>query len=59
MRKAEGFIAKIPVRILGAENEPPPPYLIAEEMQLLIEKYQQKTDRTSSHRGNQLAAFSL
>ncbi|HDL5464269.1 TPA: Fic family protein [Mannheimia haemolytica] len=37
-----GVYRKIPVRILGAENEPPPPYLIAEEMQLLIEKYQQK-----------------
>lgn len=33
---------KIPVRILGAENEPTPPYLIAEEMAALIAKYQQK-----------------
>lgn len=33
-----GVYRKIPVRILGAENEPPPPYLIAEEMQSLIRK---------------------
>ncbi|WP_373766783.1 Fic family protein [Glaesserella sp.] len=37
-----GVYRKIPVRILGAENEPTAPYLIAEEMQRLIEKYQQK-----------------
>lgn len=37
-----GIYRKIPVRILGAENEPTPPYLIAEEMANLITKYQQK-----------------
>lgn len=37
-----GVYRKIPVRILGAENEPTSPYLIAEEMARLIEKYQQK-----------------
>lgn len=37
-----GVYRKIPVRILGAENEPTPPYLIAEEMAGLIAKYQQK-----------------
>lgn len=37
-----GIYRKIPVRILGAENEPTPPYLIAEEMAALIAKYQQK-----------------
>ncbi|AUI66469.1 MULTISPECIES: Fic family protein [Glaesserella] len=42
-----GVYRRIPVRILGAENEPTPPYLIAEEMALLIEKYQQKL--TSCH----------
>ncbi|MFY1027221.1 Fic family protein [Actinobacillus seminis] len=44
MNNAEGrgVYRKIPVRILGAENEPTAPYLIAEEMQSLIEKYQQK-----------------
>lgn len=30
------------MRILGAENEPTPPYLIAEEMATLIANYQQK-----------------
>lgn len=37
-----GVYRKIPVRILGAENEPTPPYLIAEEMATLIAKYQHK-----------------
>lgn len=37
-----GVYRKIPARILGAENEPAPPYLIAEEMVALIAKYQQK-----------------
>lgn len=37
-----GVYRKIPVRILGVENEPTPPYLIAEEMAILIVKYQQK-----------------
>ncbi|OOS00703.1 cell filamentation protein Fic [Canicola haemoglobinophilus] len=37
-----GVYRKIPVRILGAENEPTPPYLIPEEMARLIAKYQQK-----------------
>lgn len=40
--ESRGVYRKIPVRILGAENEQIPPYLIAEEMQSLIEKYQQK-----------------
>ncbi|HHW7579455.1 TPA: Fic family protein [Mannheimia haemolytica] len=40
--ESRGIYRKILVRILGAENEPTPPYLIAEEMQSLIEKYQQK-----------------
>ncbi|MEG9531516.1 Fic family protein [Mannheimia indoligenes] len=40
--ESRGVYRKIPVRILGAENEPTAPYLIAEEMQSLIEKYQQK-----------------
>lgn len=40
--ESSGVYRKIPVRILGAGNEPTPPYLIAEEMQSLIEKYQQK-----------------
>ncbi|NBI43828.1 cell filamentation protein Fic [[Haemophilus] felis] len=37
-----GVYRKIPVRILGAENEPTVPYLIAEEMASLIANYQQK-----------------
>ncbi|QIM64652.1 Fic family protein [Frederiksenia canicola] len=37
-----GVYRKIPVRILGADNEPTQPYLIAEEMAILIAKYQQK-----------------
>lgn len=37
-----GVYRKIPVRILGADNEPTPPYSIAEEMAGLIAKYQQK-----------------
>lgn len=40
--ESRGVYRKIPVRILGAENEPTPPYLINEAMQSLIEKYQQK-----------------
>ena len=40
--ESRGVYRKIPVRILGAENEPTAPYLIAEEMQSLIENYQQK-----------------
>ncbi|HHW7507449.1 TPA: Fic family protein [Mannheimia haemolytica] len=40
--ESRGIYRKIPVRILGAENKATPPYLIAEEMQSLIEKYQQK-----------------
>lgn len=37
-----GVYRKIPVRILGTENEPTALYLIAEEMAALIAKYQQK-----------------
>lgn len=37
-----GVYRKIPVQILGAENQPTPPYLIAEEMAELIADYQQK-----------------
>lgn len=38
----KGQYRQIPVRILGANNEPTPPYLIAEQMADLIEQYQQK-----------------
>ncbi|OBX08608.1 cell division protein Fic [Gallibacterium salpingitidis] len=37
-----GVYRKIPVRILGAENEPTAPYLIAEEMARLLVNYQEK-----------------
>lgn len=37
-----GIYRKIPVKILGTDNEPTQPYLIAEEMANLITKYQQK-----------------
>ena len=37
-----GRYRRIPVQILGAENKPTEPYLIAEEMAKLLETYQQK-----------------
>lgn len=35
----KGCYRRIPVRILGAENEPTPPYLIEEEMKTLLRNY--------------------
>lgn len=56
-REDRGVYRKIPVRIMGAENEPPQPYMVPIMMEQLMESY--ATDKKNLHIIEAVAKFHM